>query len=47
MSASMLRRVSTTPLLDDVAADAVDTVHLARRLDGDGAKAWATVEERG
>ena len=33
-------------ILDDVAADVVDTVPLGRRLDGDGAKAWATVEER-
>jgi ATP-dependent DNA ligase len=34
-------------ILDDVAAGVVDTVHLARRLDGDGVKGWATVEERG
>ena len=34
-------------ILDDVAAEVVDTAHLARRLDGDGAKAWATVEEGG
>jgi ATP-dependent DNA ligase len=34
-------------VLEDVAADVVDTVHLARRLDGDGAQAWANVEARG
>ena len=28
-------------------AGLLDTVHLARRLDGDGVKAWATVQERG
>jgi bifunctional non-homologous end joining protein LigD len=34
-------------ILEDVAAEVVDTVHLARRLHGDGTQAWATVEARG